>query len=147
MRKIRHPRTFAVDPQTSAVSFKGLFQQERRCDDNTVPETVDDIFRIGAVPDTDDQIDDKSRQRRGQNLSEDSAEMFSAELSQLHERFRQRDRIKYIIPHPGTQSDMPSAPVIRHGIGENRPPEIFCKIDAEKMRHAPGGIIPPRIRQ
>ena len=35
---------------------------------------------------------------------------------------------------------MPSAPVIRHGIGENRPPEIFCKIDAEKMRHAPGGI-------
>ena len=100
-------------------------QQQGQGDDTAVPKAEGHIPPVGAVPDADDKVDDESGQGGGQNLPQLSLDVLPGEPAQPAEGFGQGEGIEQVIPHPGSQGDVPPAPEVGEGGGEDGAAEVF----------------------
>lgn len=77
--------TLVVHMQRSLPAQERLFQQQRRRDEHAVPQAEGDVAEIRSVPDTNDEVDDERRQRRGEDLARRAADVRSGPAGEFAE--------------------------------------------------------------
>ena len=100
------------------------------------------------MPDADQQENDQRRQSRRKDLGRMQPRRRRLRFCRAdapphpEERFRRRQRVEHVVPHPRAQGDVPPAPVLADGPGEIRSPEVFGQLYAQDLRDAAGDVDP-----
>ena len=103
---------------------------------DTIVQTPQNKVGIKSMPYTDHKEHQDIRDRCRQDSAQMFIQMTAAEFREPLHGLRKGKRIKNVIPHPGAQGNVPSAPEIPQGNRKIRLAEVLHHADAKQLCHS-----------
>ena len=117
-------------------SAEAWFQQIPKGDHNAIIQSPYKKMKLWSVP----HPHNNKNNNVGNTGRQYPAYVFSILLpclfAQIHHGLRQSQRVKNVIPHKGSQGDMPSSPEIAKGSSKIGLSEVRCQRNAKQGRNA-----------
>ena len=119
------PGSISVDIKFAAKTYESRFKQHSKNHDNVVIKSINNVFPFGSMPDSISKPNSKQCKNARNSCSIVTVHMFSTVLTEFLKMRSEGDWIKNVIFKPGSESDMPSAPELINGSGEERPLKVL----------------------